>query len=167
MVRLSETEAEIEKAFKKTVTDYKKGRIRIEEDFRACLYHHMRRFCDSKGLLMRLSHDVGVKSETVRPDISIFRDGRKIVMIEMKNENSSLVGGNADIKRLQGYRKDYRRGYFIHIDQKDNRYEKHHRHGYTPKWKNNYFVDLWYVLDTDTIHKCEFKRGLKNQSVVL
>jgi hypothetical protein len=159
MVRLFEIEAEIEKAFKKTVKDYKKGRIGIEEDLRACLYRHMRQFCDSKWLLMRLSHDVGVKNETMQPDISIFRAGRKTVMIEtMNNENSSLVGGNADIERLRRHRKDYRRGYFIHIDQKDNRYKKQHRYA---EWKNNYFVDLWYVIDTDTSHKCEFKRGIK------
>lgn len=158
MVRLSETEAEIEKAFKKTITDYKKYRVDIEEDFRACLYHHMRRFCDSKSLLMMLSHDVGFRNETVRPDISIVRDDTYFVAIEMKNKNSSLVGGNSDIKKLRKYQNGYLRGYFVHIDQKDNRYEKHHRFA---EWKNNYFVDLWYVIDTDTSYKCEFKRGIK------
>lgn len=163
MVRLSETEDEIEKAFKKTVKDYKKYRIGIEEDFRACLYHHMRRFCDSKGLLMRLSHDVGVKSETVRPDISIFRDGRHFVVIEMKNERSYTVAEDLDIKRLQRYQNQNgcQRGYFIHIAQKDNRYKKRHRWA---EWKNNYFVDLWYVIDTDTSHKFEVKRGITKET---
>ena len=158
MVRLSETEAEIEKAFKKTVKDYKKGKIGIEEDFRACLYHHMRQFCDSKGLLMLLSYNVGSTDEIVRPDISIFREDRYFVVIEMKNERSYTVDGDLDVKRLRWCqnRNGCLRGYFIHIDRKDNRYKK--RHGYA-MWKNNYFVDLWHVIDTDTSHKFEVKRG--------
>ena len=163
MVRLSETEAEIEKAFKKTVKDYKKGMIGIEEDFRACLYHHMRRFCDSKGLLMLLSYNAGSKDEIVRPDISIFRGKRDFVVIEMKNERSYIVDGDLDIKKLQWYQNqnNHLRGYFIHIDQKDTRYKKRHRYA---EWKDNYFVDLWYVIDTDTSHKFEVKRGITKET---
>lgn len=170
MVRLSEIEAEIEKAFKKTVKDYKKGEIVIEEDFRACLCHHMWQFCGSNGLSMRLSTEVKFKNETLKPDIVIYRDRRDFVVIEMKHENNTIAGGNADIGKLKRYQQKHQkkclRGYFIHIDKKANRYKKHHRCKSPAAWKNNYFVDLWYVSDTYTIHKFEVKRGSGTERIV-
>ncbi|RZN34320.1 MAG: hypothetical protein EF813_10125 [Methanosarcinales archaeon] len=170
MVRLSEIEAEIEKAFKKTVKDYKNGDIKIEEDFRAHLHNHLKPFCDSRGLGMRLSRGVKLRNETVKPDILIYRGRRDFVVIEMKNKNSTLGGGNYDINKLKRYQQKYQkkclRGYFIHIDKKDNRYKKHHRCKSPAAWKNNYFVDLWCVLDKYTIHKFEVKRGSGTEKII-
>ena len=173
MVNLHEIEAEIEKAFQKTVNDFKKGRIELEEDFRASLYHYLRPFVDTnKDLLMLLNHNVNFKRKTVRPDISIFRKNVYLVAIEMKNVNIiegnyvnyNFSEGKKDIKKLQGYRIGYereyligyQRGYFIHIDRYDGQYKGYHRFA---GWKDNYFVELWYAIDTDTTHKFEVKRG--------
>ncbi|MCK5108239.1 MAG: hypothetical protein KAR25_00965 [Methanosarcinales archaeon] len=159
MIGLVEIEAKIEKAFKKTVNDYKKDRIHIEEDFRACLYHHMRPFVDNNGLLMLLSHDVRFKPKIIRPDISIFRGKEYLVAVEMKSLASKTSGGDKDIKKLRGYQSGCQRGYFIHIDWMDDRYKKHHRIKSPAAWKDNYFVDMGYVIDTDTIYKFEVKQG--------
>ena len=171
MVRLSEIEAEIEKAFKKTVEDCKKDDRVIEEDFRAYLHHHLQRFCVAKGLSMRLSPEVKFGNEIARPDILISRGGRHFAVIEIKNRNSSLSGGNNDIGKLKKYQQKYQkkcpRGYFIHIDQKDHRYKKHHRRKSPAAWKNNYFVDLWHVLDTNTSHKFEVKRGSGTERIII
>ena len=172
MANLHEIEAEIEKAFQKAVNDFKKGRIELEEDFRACFYHYLRPFVDANDdVLMLLNHNVNFKRKTVRPDISIFRKNEYLVAIEMKNvnlidgtyKNYSFSAGKKDIKKLQGYRIGYQRGYFIHIDLRDGRYERHHKF---TDWKDNYFVDLWYAIDTDTSHKFEVKRGSAKDSVL-
>ena len=143
-------------AFKKTVIDYRDKKIEIEEDFRACLYYHLRPFIEEhQDLKMLLSHNLFFRNDTKKPDIVIFREdawGEKeyLIAIELKNTNRingqwkdySFDDGKKDRVKLSRWSKRIPRAFFIHIDKSDKDYSYRNL-----VWKGYYYRELCHLLD--------------------
>lgn len=159
---ISTIEKNISDAFMKTIADFKKIRIANEEDFRACFYHHMRKFIDKdKDLCMNLSHNVHFVEKVIKPDVFIFRENVYLVAIEMKIDDYAIAGGNEDKKRLKNFSKDISKGIYIHIDKTRKRYSY-----VKQKWHNNYYTELYYIADEDTAGIYSVKKGIKTHNEV-
>ena len=143
-ISINQIDDAIEHAFKLTIRDYLNKMIELEEDFRACIYHHLRPFIDKhKELRILLSHNVKFKTEVIKPDIIIFRKNDYLVGIEIKL-NPTLDGGKSDIKRLEDFSPYLRRGYYIHITKNMQPIRKTRS-----MWKDNYYRELCYISSTN------------------
>ncbi len=147
MANLRKIDESIVIAFRKCVEDYYKGYIELEEDFRACMYHHLRQLVDdNERLIMLLSHNVQFKTDIIKPDMIIVRDNYYLAAIELKvdGENSkySRKSGLDDRKRIKSFKEHgIKRGYFIHIDRTNKKYN------FTKKdWHNNYYHELFHIV---------------------
>ena len=155
-MKLIEIDKGIIEAFKKTIQDYNKNYIRLEEDMRACMYYHLRPLINkSDRISIFLSHNVGFEEKTIKPDIIIFKDDLEYVAIEMKLDLKSKQKGKKDRDRLKGFKKHIKRSYFLHID-------KTLSFDFPTKqdWHDNYYNQLKFDTNSNkTQHYC-MKRGV-------
>jgi hypothetical protein len=155
-------EKAINDSFKKSIIDLKKGLIELEEDLRACMYHHLRGFVDdSTDLTILLSHNVSDSPPAKKPDIVIFRQDEYLVGIELKLHPYNKLKGKTDIERLQEFGSFLKRGYFIHVDKKKKTFRKT-----KDSWKNNYYRELFYTKELDQITIIEHKQNQVFSSTV-
>lgn len=153
--KVTQIEEWIKLAFIEVVKDYRNGKIGLEEDFRASFYHHLRPHIDQDiSLLALLSHNLSFISETVKPDISIFRKNDYLVAVEMKFISFNKEEGNRDVMRLKRFKDYFSKGYFIHIDKSDKRYGRRNS-----PWHNNFYRELYYVIDQEMIYFYDMSRG--------
>lgn len=148
VVHIFEIEKAIREAFRKTVIDYDSNRIFLEEDCRACFYHHMRPFIEKHSELeMLLSHNVEfVENKVIKPDVFIFRNEVYLVAMEFKcdsyNRPYNRDKAIKDRYRLRKFKDVISRAYFVHFDKKDKHYKYDRK-----DWHNNYFVELYHIED--------------------
>jgi hypothetical protein len=158
IVHIFEIEKAIKEAFKKTVIDYNSNKIFLEEDCRACFYHHMRPFIDiHPELEMLLSHNVEfVENKVIKPDVFIFRNEIYLVAMEFKcDSHSSKYDKKMAVKdrnRLRKFKDVINRAYFVHFDKTDKHFKYDRK-----DWHNNYFVELYHIKDENKTGCIEVK----------
>lgn len=161
MISIKEIENAIIKAFKNTIIDYNSDMIELEEDCRACFYHHMRQFIeDNDGLQMLLSHNVEFVNRTIKPDIFIFRDNTYLVAIEIKidaKNKYNRVKATKDRNRLRDFRDDIHKSYFIRFDKVDTGYRFVKKN-----WHNAYFNELFFIQSNDKAGRFNVLRNKMN-----
>ncbi|MFK7904447.1 MAG: hypothetical protein AB8B69_04945, partial [Chitinophagales bacterium] len=139
------------------------GYIELEEDFRACMYHNLRSLIDdSERLVMLLGHNVQFKTNTIKPDMIIFRDNYYLAAIELKidgeNSNDSRKSGLNDRKRIKSFKEHgIKRGYFIHIDKTDKNYTFKKQ-----DWHNNYYHELFHIVHNQKTKHYHVSAGKRN-----
>jgi len=153
-------EERIVSAFIYTMEDYERY-IKNEEDLRAIFYFHLRKgfmtsLRDGNLLDIFLSKPmVGKYNSTWKPDVTIFRNNRPLVILEMKNK-SSKKKGEQDIEKLKFWANQgiAKKGFFIHIDKKEEEYHKR-----VLKWKNNFYRELNYNLTSNEGYYIKVQNG--------
>jgi hypothetical protein len=158
-MKIGEIEKGIIEAFNRTIEDYNNKYIELEEDMRACMYYHLRPLIDkSDRLIMLLSHNVGFKQKTIKPDIIIFRDGFYLAAIEMKLHLKDKQKAIDDRDRLKGFKKHIKRSYFLHIDNKLS-------FNFPSKqdWHNNYYNQIKFDVKSKKTEHYHIKRGIVNK----
>lgn len=165
MATIYEIEKAVKNAFKKTVKDYRSDKIELEEDCRACFYHHIRPFIDRhKELEILLSHRVQfVENKIIRPDVFIFRKNEYLFAIEIKCDTPQsgydINRAKKDKNRLKDFSKTIRRGCFIHFDQMRYNYNYNKQ-----DWHNNYYIELYHIHDVNETYCYEVKKSEKKHN---
>jgi hypothetical protein len=161
--RVSKFERSVVDAFKGSVEDFRSGKIKTEDDFRASLYHHLRAHTDkNKIMTMLINHPVGDS----RPEISIFKGDECLVVIEpvtitldgdkIKPYDRSRI--KSSMEKLKLCAPHSERGFLIHIDERDPGFDD----GFA-EWKEDYYRNLWHEIEEDKTYVFEVKKGRTNK----
>lgn len=134
-----------------------------EDDFRASLYHHLRKYTDKNKIITML---MGASVGGHKPDISIFKGEDCLVTIELKaisKEKGEIKSYDPSsirdcMETLKLCAPHSERGYFIHIDKNDQGYND----GFA-EWKDDYYRNLWHEVEGDMTYIFEVKKGRTNK----
>lgn len=165
--RITTLERIIFESFKLSVQDFHNEFIEIEEDFRACMYFHLRTLLQKyEGISILLSHNLETTNKVIRPDISIIENDTYRVVIELKNINKTINGyadfslkkAKDDIKKLESYSDSYERGFFIYFTKRRSKISPR-----IARWKIGYYRELYHSVEKAGVHYLEFgKDGYKS-----
>lgn len=154
-------------AFKYSVEDFHKGFIEIEEDFRACMYFHLRSLLSKyPEVRILLSHNIETVEKIIKPDITLIQNDFYRIVIELKNMNRtkrglidfSIKSAAKDIKKLESYRDSFERGFFIYFAKNRNKVSPR-----VANWKVGYYRELYHSVEKKAVHYLEFdKDGYRN-----
>jgi hypothetical protein len=170
---IQDIESAIKQAFFDTLKHFTNAKTFREQDFRNSFYHHLISIVKKEKMSnveILSDHIVKINSKiSFKPDVTIYRDDKPTVVIELKNVNVingkivdySTTDGIKDIEKMKLYAEyGFQKGYFIHLDKSDKEYS--HR---LAEWKDNFLRDFCFILDEDTLIFRTYKAGKKIEEI--
>lgn len=157
---LSKFEEQVVNACLNSIEDFKKGIIEIEQDQRACMYHHLRSSFDNKNIKILCDKSLEFKRYQTRPDLLIMKGTDNLCAIELKLK-SRIDPMREDRRRLKSFKNNIQKTFFIHFDGSSIlEFPK------LADWQNNYYHEIRYNIRKDITEHFYVKKQRVYESII-